>query len=133
MIQIRAKISRIRNTGKTFKKMLIKIDSLCIEFENLHSETILRNNLYEISRKFAKFRKMYWYLKNLHNETISRNNLYEIGFCEISRKKVQRNFAEFREIKITFVVISFFRNKKILFRDHPNWDLPKAGIFYSIT
>jgi hypothetical protein len=50
-----------------------------------------------------KFREMYWYLKNLHNETISRNNLYEI-----SRNKVQRNFAEFREIKITFFVISYF-------------------------
>jgi hypothetical protein len=36
---------------------------------------------------------MYWYLKNLHIETISRNNL-----DEISREKVQRNFAEFREI-----------------------------------
>jgi hypothetical protein len=32
-------------------------------------------------------------LKNLHNETILRNNLYEI-----SQKKVQQNFAEFREI-----------------------------------
>jgi ribosomal protein S24E len=42
-----------------------------------------------------KFREMYWYLKNLHNKTISR-------------KKVQRNLAEFREIKITFVVISYF-------------------------
>jgi hypothetical protein len=57
-------------------------------------------NLNEIS---YKFREMYWYLKNLHNETISRNNFYEI-----SRNKVQRNFAEFREIKITFVVISYF-------------------------
>jgi hypothetical protein len=80
--------------------MLIKIDSLCIGFENLHNETISRNNLYEIS---YKFREMYWYLKNLHNETISQNNLYEI-----SRNRVQRNIAEFREIKITFVVISYF-------------------------
>jgi hypothetical protein len=31
--------------------------------------------------------------EHLHNETISRNNL-----DEISQKKVQRNFAEFREI-----------------------------------
>jgi phosphoenolpyruvate synthase/pyruvate phosphate dikinase len=52
---------------------------------------------------YTNFREMYWYLKNLHNETISRNILYEI-----SRNKVQRNFAEFREIKITFVVISYF-------------------------
>jgi hypothetical protein len=50
-----------------------------------------------------QFREMYWYLKNLHNETISRNNLHEI-----SRNKVQRNFAEFREIKITFAIISYF-------------------------
>jgi hypothetical protein len=62
---------------------------------------------------YTKFREMYWYLKNLHNETISRNNLYEISrnfakFREILRKKVQRNFAEFSEIKITFVVISYF-------------------------
>jgi hypothetical protein len=46
---------------------------------------------------------MCWYLTNLRNETISRNNL-----DEISRKKAQRNFAEFREIKITYVVISYF-------------------------
>jgi hypothetical protein len=46
---------------------------------------------------------MYWYLKNLHNETISRNNLEEI-----LRNKVQRNFAKFHEIKITFVAISYF-------------------------
>jgi hypothetical protein len=46
---------------------------------------------------------MYWYLKNLHNETISRNNV-----LEISQKKVQRNFAEFREIKITCIIISYF-------------------------
>jgi hypothetical protein len=52
---------------------------------------------------YTKFREMYWYLKNLHNETILRNNLYEI-----SRNKVKRNFAEFREIKITLVVISYF-------------------------
>jgi hypothetical protein len=56
---------------------------------------------------------MYWYSKNLHNKTISRNNLYEIlqnfvAFREILRNKVQRNFAEFCEIKITFVVISYF-------------------------
>jgi hypothetical protein len=60
---------------------------------------------------YTKFRKLYWYLKRLHNETISRNNLYEISrnnLYEISQKKVQRNFAEFREIKITFVVISYF-------------------------
>jgi hypothetical protein len=45
---------------------------------------------------------MYWYLNNLHNKTIPQNNL-----DDISRKKVQRNFAEFLEIKITLVVISF--------------------------
>jgi hypothetical protein len=62
---------------------------------------------------------MYWYLKNLHNETISR-------------KKVQRNFAEFRAIKITFaviVVISYSRNKKILFRDHPTLTVLKIRRF----
>jgi hypothetical protein len=45
---------------------------------------------------------MYWYLTNLHTKQ----------FRKISRKKVQRNFAEFREIKITFVVISYFAKYK---------------------
>jgi hypothetical protein len=66
---------------------------------------------------YTKFREMYRYLKNLHNKTISRNNLYKISrnfvaFREISRNKVQWNFAEFREIKITFVVIYVFREIK---------------------
>jgi hypothetical protein len=56
---------------------------------------------------------MYWYLKNLHNETISQNNLDEISrnFAKESTTKfrgISRNFAKFREIKITFVVISYF-------------------------
>jgi hypothetical protein len=56
---------------------------------------------------------MYWYLKNVRNEIISRNNLDDISrnsekYREISRKKAQRNFAEFSEIKMTFVVISYF-------------------------
>jgi hypothetical protein len=105
---------------------------------------ISRNNLYEISRNFAKcigvwkiyiakqfreiiytkfreisykFREMYWYLKNLHNETISRNKLYEIsrnfakciGIWKIYITKQFREiiFTKIREIKITFVVISY--------------------------
>jgi hypothetical protein len=74
---------------------------------------ISRNNFFVISRISyreivgTKFREMYWYMKNLHNEIISRNTLYEI-----SRNKVQRNFAEFREIKITFVVTSYFAKLK---------------------
>jgi hypothetical protein len=48
---------------------------------------------------YTKFREMYWYLKNLHSETISRNNLFrERKYNEILR----------REIKITFIVISYF-------------------------
>jgi hypothetical protein len=63
-----AKISRIRNTGKTFKKCLLKLILYVLNSKNLHNETI-----------YTKFREMYWYLKNLHNETISRNYLYEIS------------------------------------------------------
>jgi hypothetical protein len=80
--------------------MLIKIDSLCIEFEKFTQ----RNNFAKLLiQNFAKIHEMYWYLKNLHNEIISRNNLYEISL----------HFAKFRErkyneIKITFVVISYF-------------------------
>jgi hypothetical protein len=53
-----------------------------------------------------------WSMKFLCRE-ISRNIYFvfrEIIFLfrKISRKKVQRNFAKFREIKITFVVISYF-------------------------
>jgi hypothetical protein len=67
---------------------------------------------------------MYWYLKNLHNETILRNNLYEISrnfakFREISRKKyyeISRNFAKLKSLSSSFRIS---RNKKILFRDHP--------------
>jgi hypothetical protein len=64
-----------------------------LDSKNLHSETISRNNLYEISRNFAKCTGVW---KSLHNETISR-------------KKVQRNFAE---IKVTFVVILYFAKYK---------------------
>jgi hypothetical protein len=46
---------------------------------------------------------MYRYLKKLHNETISRNNL-----DEISRNFAKESTTKFREIKITFVVISYF-------------------------
>jgi chromosome segregation and condensation protein ScpB len=55
MIRIRAKISRIRNTGKTFKKCLLKLIIYVLNSKNLHNETISRNNLYEISRNFAKY------------------------------------------------------------------------------
>jgi hypothetical protein len=62
---------------------------------------------------------MYWYLKNLHNETISGNNLDEIShnftkFCKRKYNKILRNFTNFREIKITFVVICISWNTKIL-------------------
>jgi hypothetical protein len=40
-------------------------------------------------------------------------------FREIKCNEISRNFAKFREIKITFAVISYFAQKKILFRDHP--------------
>jgi hypothetical protein len=46
-------------------------------------------------------------LKNLHNQTISSKNLDEIS-RNFVKFRVQRNFAEFREIKFTFVVISFY-------------------------
>jgi hypothetical protein len=45
---------------------------------------------------------MYWHLKNLHNETISRKKVQQFS----------RNFEKFREIKITFVVISHFAKYK---------------------
>jgi hypothetical protein len=69
----------------------------------------------------VKFREMYWYLKNLHNETISRNNLYEISrnFAKESTTKfrgISRNFAKLKSLSSLFRVS---RNKKILFRDHP--------------
>jgi hypothetical protein len=65
---------------------------------------------------------MYWYLKNLHNETISRNNLYEISrnfakFRERKYNEISRNFAKLKSLSSLFRVS---RNKKILFRDHPN-------------
>jgi hypothetical protein len=41
--------------------------------------------------------------KNLHNKTMSRNNLYEI-----SQNFAKESTTKFREIKITFVVISYF-------------------------
>jgi hypothetical protein len=72
MIRIRAKIFRIRNTGKTFKKCWLKLILYVLNSKNLHNEIIS-----EII--YTKFREMYWYLKNLHNETISRNNLYKIS------------------------------------------------------
>jgi hypothetical protein len=86
------------------KKCWLQLILYVLNSKNLHNETISRNNLYEISRK-------YWYLKNLHNETISRNFAKESAtkFREISRSKNHfRRYFVFREIK------------KILFRDHPS-------------
>jgi hypothetical protein len=64
MIWIRAKIYRIRNAGKTFKKCWLKLIFM-----------------YWIRKIYItkQFREMFWYLKNLHNETIPRNNLYGIS------------------------------------------------------
>jgi hypothetical protein len=75
--------------------MLIKIDSLCIGFENLHNETISRKNLYEISRNVLVLEKFTY-----------RNNFAK--FRERKYNEISRNFAKFRAIKITFVVISYF-------------------------
>jgi hydroxymethylpyrimidine pyrophosphatase-like HAD family hydrolase len=70
---------------------------------------------------YTKFREMYWYLKNLHNETISRNNVYEISqnfakFRERKYNEISRNFAKLKSLSSLFRIS---RNKKILFRDHP--------------
>jgi hypothetical protein len=70
---------------------------------------------------YMKFRKMYWYFKNVHSETISRNNLYEISqnFVKESTTKyrgISQNFAKLKSLSSLFRIS---RNKKILFRDHP--------------
>jgi cobalamin biosynthesis Co2+ chelatase CbiK len=56
-------------------------------------------------------------------------------FRKISQKKVQRNFAEFREIKSLSSLFRILRNKKILFHDHPNQNLQryKAKHFASVV
>jgi hypothetical protein len=75
---------------------------------------------------------MNWYLKILHNETILRNNLYEISrnFCNISRNFAKESTTKFRGISRNFAKLksltSLFRisrDKKILFRDHPSVEL----------
>jgi hypothetical protein len=71
--------------------MLIKIDSLCIVFEKIYITKQFREIIY------TKFHEMYWYLKNLHNEKQFREIICT-KFRKISRKKVQQNFVEFREI-----------------------------------
>jgi hypothetical protein len=64
---------------------------------------------------YTKFREMYWYFKNLHNKTISRNNLYEISrhfakFREIARKKVQQNFAKLKSLSPLFRISRIKKN-----------------------
>jgi hypothetical protein len=69
--------------------MLIKIDSLCIGFENLHNETISRNNLYEISYKFRK--------------------IIYTKFREIEYNEISLNFAKLKSLSSLFRIS---RNKK---------------------
>jgi hypothetical protein len=95
MIRIRAKISRIWNTGKTFKKCWLKLILYVLNSKNLHNETISRNNLYEISRNFAKCTGI-WKIYIMKQ------------FRERKHNEISRNFAKFRKIKIPFVVISYF-------------------------
>jgi hypothetical protein len=110
MIRIRAKISRIRNTGKTFKKCWLKLILYVLNSKNLHNETISRNNLYEISRNVLVFEKFTY-----------RNNFKIIytKFCKISRNFAKESTTKFRGILRNFAKLkslsSLFRisrNKK---------------------
>jgi hypothetical protein len=96
MIRIHVKISRIRNTGKTFKKCWLKLILYVLNLKNLHNETISWNNLYKILRNLAK-------CTGIWKIYITKQS------CEISWKKLQRNFAKLKSLLSLFCIS---RNKK---------------------
>jgi hypothetical protein len=68
---------------------------------------------------------MYRYKKNLLNETISLKKIQKLNLVN----KKSRNFAKFREIKITFVVISSGREIWLSPVDQATWEARAVGWF----
>jgi uncharacterized membrane protein YvlD (DUF360 family) len=123
MIWIRAKIPQIRNTGEKGAVIITRCFSAVSSTKKCHP--VSKHLSVPIPHLYCKLFCFYmpviciWcvylintvYGRQISIAVFSGTQYIHIvlyAFREILRKKAQRNFAEFREIKITFVVISYF-------------------------